>query len=301
MITDRHLKVFYEVCKHMNMTKASRELYISQPAVSKTIHDIEEEYKIKLFERWNKALYLTPDGAMLFEYAEQVVNMLDVIDKQLQSRKFKDLVRVGASITVGTSILGDIVAGYCAQNDAVRIEAVVDNTAVIEEYLLQGKLDLAIMEGRITSLDIKSNPIGSSDIVLVVNCLHELYARENVVVEDLEGLDFIVREKGSRTRESFAMAMEQHNVKWNAAWSCHNTQAIKNAVDAGLGVGVLSRLSVRKRLASGRFRALDVFEKPLKQHMRIAFCQGRYMSQSTRDFMDYTIKQIEIILNEKNS
>lgn len=301
MISARHLKVFYEVCKYMNMTKASKELYISQPAVSKTIHDIEEEYGIKLFERWNKSLYLTSEGTMLLEYAKQVVNMLDVIDKRLQSSKFKDLIRVGASITVGTSILGEIVSGYSTINDSVRIEAVVDNTAVMEEYLLQGKLDLAIVEGRITSPEIKSDHIGSTDIVLVVNKLHELYSKEHVVLQDLEEKDFIVREKGSRTRESFSMAMERHNIRWNAAWSCHNTQAIKNAVDAGLGIGVLSKLSVRKRLANGRLKAFDVFDEPLKLPIRIAYCRNRYMSPNLTDFMSYAIEELSVIIGEKNS
>lgn len=301
MISARHLRVFYEVCKHMNMTKASKELYISQPAVSKTIHDIEEYYGIKLFERWNKSLYLTSEGAMLLEYTKQVVNMLDMIDKRLQSSKFKDLIRVGASITVGTSILGEIVSGYSAANKDVQIEAVVDNTAIIEEYLLQGKLDLAIVEGRITSPEIKSDHIGSTDIVLVVNQLHELYAKENVTLQDLDERDFIVREKGSRTRESFSMAMEQHNIRWNAAWSCHNTQAIKNAVDAGLGIGVLSKLSVRRRLASGRFKSFDVFDEPLKLPIRIAYCRNRYMPQNLMDFMSYAVEELGIIIGEKNS
>lgn len=301
MISARHLRVFYEVCKHMNITKASRELYISQPAVSKTIHDIEDEYGIKLFERWHKSIYLTPDGTMLLEYARQVVNMLDTIDNRLRSNTRKDLIRVGASITIGTSILGEIVAEYCSANSNVQIEALVDNTSVIEDQLLQGKLDLAIVEGHISSAEIASDYVGSTDIVLVVNKLHKLYDKEDVDIHDLAGMDFIVREKGSRTRESFATAMERHNIRWNAAWSCHNTQTIKNAVDAGLGIGVLSKLSVRKRLASGHFKSLNVFDSPLTLQMRVAHCQSRYMSQPLKDFMDFTVKRLDIIVSERIS
>ena len=178
MITERHLRVFYEVCKHMNMTKASKELFVSQPAISKTIHDIEQDYGVKLFERWNKALYLTPEGANLYEYSKQVVNLLDTIDTNMRARNTKDLIRVGASITIGTSILSEIVSGFCAENDSVRIEALVDNTPVIEQALLQGRLDIAFVEGRLTSMDIKSEIVGSTDILLVVNRLHELYGLE---------------------------------------------------------------------------------------------------------------------------
>lgn len=301
VITERHLRVFFEVCKHMNMTKASKELFVSQPAISKTIHDIEQDYGVKLFERWNKCLYLTPEGANLYEYSKQVVNLLDSIDTSMKARNSKDIIRVGASITIGTSILSDIISGYCLQNDSVRIEALVDNTPVIEQALLQSQLDIAFVEGRLTSLEVKSETVGSTEIVLVVNRLHELYDRQDVQLEDLDGLDFIVREKGSRTREIFALEMEKNNLRWNPAWSCHNTQTIKNAVDAGLGVGVLSKLSVRKRLESGRFRAINVFSEPLELYIRVAYTNNKYFSQNLTSFRDYAAEHVGKLAGEKNN
>lgn len=301
MITERHLRVFYEVCKHMNMTKASKELFVSQPAISKTIHDIEQDYGVKLFERWNKQLYLTPEGATLYEYSKQAVNLLDAIDKSMQARNGKDIIRVGASITIGTSILGEIAADFCAEHPSVKIEALVDSTPVIEQALLQGQIDLSFVEGRLASPEIKSETVGCTDIVLVVGRTHELYGQEGVTLEDLSGRDFIVREKGSRTREKFSMEMERNNIRWNPAWECHNTQTIKNAVDAGLGIGVLSKLSVRKRLESGRFRALNVFDKPLELYIRMAYAENKYFSQNLTAFRDYAVKRVGVLAMEKNT
>ena len=301
MITERHLRVFYEVCKHMNMTKASKELFVSQPAISKTIHDIEQDYGVKLFERWNKQLYLTPEGATLYEYSKQAVNLLDTIDKSMQARNGKDIIRVGASITIGTSILGEIAADFCAEHPSVKIEALVDSTPVIEQALLQGQIDLSFVEGRLASPEIKSETVGCTDIVLVVGRTHELYGQEGITLEDLSGRDFIVREKGSRTREKFSMEMERNNIRWNPAWECHNTQTIKNAVDAGLGIGVLSKLSVRKRLESGRFRALNVFDKPLELYIRMAYAENKYFSQNLTAFRDYAVKRVGVLAMEKNT
>lgn len=301
MITERHLRVFYEVCKHMNMTKASKELFVSQPAISKTIHDIEQDYGVKLFERWNKQLYLTPEGATLYEYSKQAVNLLDAIDKSMQARNGKDIIRVGASITIGTSILGEIAADFCAEHPSVKIEALVDSTPVIEQALLQGQIDLSFVEGRLASPEIKSETVGCTDIVLVVGRTHELYGQEGITLEDLSGRDFIVREKGSRTREKFSMEMERNNIRWNPAWECHNTQAIKNAVDAGLGIGVLSKLSVRKRLESGRFRALNVFDKPLELYIRMAYAENKYFSQNLTAFRDYAVRRVGVLAMEKNT
>ena len=301
MITERHLRVFYEVCKHMNMTKASKELFVSQPAISKTIHDIEQDYGVKLFERWNKQLYLTPEGATLYEYSKQAVNLLDAIDKSMQARNGKDIIRVGASITIGTSILGEIAADFCAEHPSVKIEALVDSTPVIEQALLQGQIDLSFVEGRLASPEIKSETVGCTDIVLVVGRTHELYGQEGITLEDLSGRDFIVREKGSRTRERFSMEMERNNIRWNPAWECHNTQTIKNAVDAGLGIGVLSKLSVRKRLESGRFRALNVFDKPLELYIRMAYAENKYFSQNLTAFRDYAVRRVGVLAMEKNT
>lgn len=300
MITTRHISVFFTVCKYMNFTKASEELFISQPAVSKTIKDIEEEYGVLLFERYNKALYLTPAGNVLLEYAKQIINLMEDLDERLKSQEMKDVIRVGASITIGTSILGEIVSDFCKSNDSVKIEAVVDGTAVLEKYLLQGKIDIALVEGRISSNEIRSENVGATDVVLVVNKDHPLYSREKVTPKDLDGQSFIVRESGSRTREIFAQAMERENIHWKASWSCHNTQAIKNIVDEGLGIGVLSKLSVRKRLQSGRFKALNVFDEPLTLYIKSAYLENKYFNQNLLDFKEYAEKHIKIIAEEKN-
>ena len=295
MLNTRHLKVFQTVCKEMNMTKASNELFISQPAISKTISEIEEYYHVKLFERRNKSLILLPDGQRLYEYACAVLDLIEKMDRTMKEDGRMEVVRVGASITTGTSILSDISVAYHQANPRVKLIATVDNTDVIERDLLDSKLDIAIVEGEISSRYIETEPLGDTEVVLVVNRMHPLYEKENVTLEDLQNMDFIVREKGSKTRARFSVEMEKAGVRWNPAWSCHNTQTIKNAVDAGLGIGVLSKLSVRKRLQSGRFRALNVFPEPLTLHLNIAYRKNQYMPSTQEDFKAFMIRQYQIM------
>lgn len=295
MLNTRHLKVFQTVCKEMNMTKASNELFISQPAISKTISEIEEYYHVKLFERRNKSLILLPDGQRLYEYACAVLDLIEKMDRTMKEDGRMEVVRVGASITTGTSILSDISVAYHQANPRVKLIATVDNTDVIERDLLDSKLDIAIVEGEISSRCIETEPLGDTEVVLVVNRMHPLYEKENVTLEDLQNMDFIVREQGSKTRARFSVEMEKAGVRWNPAWSCHNTQTIKNAVDAGLGIGVLSKLSVRKRLQSGRFRALNVFPEPLTLHLNIAYRKNQYMPSTQEDFKAFMIRQYQIM------
>lgn len=295
MLNTRHLRVFNAVCKDMNMTKASNELYISQPAISKTISEIEEYYGRTLFERRNKTLLLTPDGQRLFEYSSQVINLMQKMDQSMGETGQKDIVRLGASITVGTSIIAEIAAAYREKCPRTQIVATVDNTDIIERALLDSKLDLAVVEGEINSRSITTELLGDTEIVLVVNKSHPLYGREDVAPQDLRDMDFIVREEGSKTRARFSLEMEKADVRWYPAWSCHNTQAIKNAVDAGLGIGVLSKLSVRRRLQSGRFWELRPFEEPLSLHLRIAYRKNQYFPKALGDFKTFMIQQFRLM------
>lgn len=272
MITERHLRVFYEVCKHMNMTKASKELFVSQPAISKTIHDIEQDYGVKLFERWNKQLYLTPEGATLYEYSKQAVNLLDAIDKSMQARNGKDIIRVGASITIGTSILGEIAADFCAEHPSVKIEALVDSTPVIEQALLQGQIDLSFVEGRLASPEIKSETVGCTDIVLVVGRTHELYGQEGITLEDLSGRDFIVREKGQP----------------DAREVLHGDGAQQHPLEPGLGVPQHADDKKRRgrrarhRRAEQALRAQAAGERPLPGAERVRQAAGALHTHGLR-------------------
>ncbi len=295
MLNIRHLKVFNAVCKDMNMTKASNELFISQPAISKTISEVEEYYGCILFERRNKTLVLTSDGQRLYEHSTQIVNLMDCMDRSMQESTHKEVLRLGASITVGTSILSEMVAEYQKKHPNIQIVATVDNTDIIERALLDSKLDLAIVEGEVYSKSITTEILGDSEVVLVVNKSHPFYGRDDVTIKDLKDMDFIVREEGSKTRACFAREMERADVRWFASWSCHNTQAIKNAVDAGLGIGVLSKFSVRSRLRSGRFWAIRPFENLLTMHLHIAYRKNQYFSQTLSNYKTFMVQQFHLM------
>lgn len=285
----RQLRVFNEVCKHMNMTKAAESLHLSQPAISKTIAELESWYGLKLFERWNKNIFLTPSGEVLYDYAKHILQIVEKMDLEVKQRMRMDLIRVGASITIGTSILSDIVEGFLKEHKGIRIEAVVDNTKVIEDLLLQNRLDIGLVEGKPVSEDMEVEVFGASDVVLVCSEKHPLYTKKEITKEDLEGMDFIVREEGSGGRALFEAAMKSLDIHWNPAWVCHNTQAIKNATSTGLGIGVLSKLSVRKRLRSGEFRSLPIFDPPIQQKFLIVHHNQKFMSKNIVAFKKYIV------------
>lgn len=301
MLNIRHYRVFQTVCQEMNMTKASQRLFISQPAISKTIQEIEDYYHVQLFRRSNKTLYLTTNGKRFYEYTCSILQMIDRVDQSMREGGKKEYIYVGASITTGTSLLSGIVASYCGVNPNVRIVATVDNTDLIERKLVDHKLDLAILEGESYRHSLTLEPLGTAEIVLVVNRMHPLYHQETVRLDDLKGQDFIVREEGSKTRERFEEEMKKYSIHWTPIWSCHNTQAIKNAVDAGLGIGVLSKLSVRKRLQSGQFRALEVFSENLSMPLNIAYEKGICKPIYVDQFKEFAIQHCRRMESEHDS
>lgn len=292
-MTIRHLKVFNEVCRYMNMTRASEKLHVSQPAISKTISELEDWYGIKLFERFNKTIYLTPGGKIVASYSRQIVDIIDKMDQEVKEKVHEDLIRVGVSITVRTNVFSDIVVKFKDVYKNVRVEVIVDNTRVIQEMILNNTLDIALIEGTVTSSDIVVEPFMQSDVILICSPKHPLYHKEKIELQDLENMDFIVREIESATRTEFENAMKKLGISWTPTWICHNTHAILNATNTGLGIGVVSEPSVRKKLKSGELRQIPLGDMHLQQSFLIIHHDKKYMSKTITAFKEYILKQFE--------
>ncbi|MCC8138703.1 MAG: LysR family transcriptional regulator [Lachnospiraceae bacterium] len=290
-MTIRHLRVFNEVCKYMNMTHASRALHVSQPSISATISELEEWYGVKLFERLNKKLYLTDAGRTIYQHSVYLVDMFDRIESEIRQSASVNRLRIGASVTIGTSILSDLISSYKTISPDISYQVYIENTENIQELLLNNDIDIALIEGQISDPSLVSELFAESEIVAVYGRNHPFYEKEEITREDLEAADYIVREEGSNTRVQFEKAMAALDIPWHASWVCHNTQAIKNAVAAGHGVGVLSRLSVRRRLRTGEFRAIPLGEVRAKFY--IVYHRDKFMTKQLKEFKQFVVNSIQ--------
>lgn len=240
----RHLRIFTAVCETMSMTKAARHLYISQPAVSQTITELEEYYDVRLFERMSNKLYLTDAGKQLLPLAQEAMKLQATIETTMRDFRQENSIRLGATVTIGTYLLPRIVKAIQSIQPQIRVQTVVDNTSAIEERLLNSDLDIGLVEGQITSSQLVTEPFYEDELVIVCAPNHPLAGKDLVRVRDLQNHAFILREEGSGSRLLFSKRMEEKSITYRIVGVLSNTEAILNSAQQGLGLGVVSRIAV---------------------------------------------------------
>jgi len=279
-MTFRHLQIFLSVCDHKNMTHAAKDLYMSQPSVSQAISDLEAEYGVKLFERLNHRLYLTSSGERLQSYARHIINLSEQAKKELSSQREGGSVRIGASLTTGTYLLPGVITSFSKQYPEIDVFTLVDNTNVIEQWILEDRIDLGLVEGPITSNDIVQNHI--QDDLLVVICVpgHPLTERKKIAAVDLSDWKFILREPGSGTRAIFEHAMREAGVNWKVSGVYNNTESIKHAVMAGLGLGVVSLISIEEEIKLGQIVPLNIRDLKLRRKFNLIYHRQKFFTKA---------------------
>jgi DNA-binding transcriptional LysR family regulator len=278
-ITLRHLLIFVKVCDTGNMTAAGEELFMTQPSVSQAIAEMEKHYGVKLFERLGKKLYITNAGKELLAYARHMIKLQQEMEKVMREEKTTGgLLRIGASVTVGTCILTGIIQEFKKVNPDLQIETVVDNTEVIEDKLLADEVDIGLVEGRIHSRDLIADPFMNDRLVLIGGPQHPWKDRADIEISELNGAPFIVREKGSGTRELFESVMITHGVQWSQAWVCTNAETIKNAVAAGMGLAVISEMIVADEIQSGKLSMIVINGISFERKFNIVYHKNKFLA-----------------------
>lgn len=282
-MTLRNLRIFLAVADCGSMSEAAKKMHIAQPSVSGTIGEIEDQYGVRLFERLGRRLYITPTGTQLCEYARHILSMYDAMEQRLKNADETDLLRVGATVTVGTCVLGGALQRYMKETGNQAPQVVVDNTHVMEQMLLKSELDVAIVEGKITSPDLVTQFMMNDPLALV--CARDknpFGSKKSVRLAELQDVPFILREKGSGTREVFETVMP----RINAQWVCNNSEAILRGTEMGFGMTVISRRLASERLRSGRLVEIHVADASLERQFTIVWHKNKYFGASLQQFID---------------
>lgn len=285
-MTLRDLEIFCAVCDANNMTTAAEKLYISQSSISQVISNIEKEFGVKLFERYSKKLYITESGRILQDYAKHVLLSFNEMQDKLRGYGIIKVIHVGASVTIGTQLLPEITKIFSEIQPDVKIQAFVGNTSIVEEKILKNDLDLALIEGNVYSPHIISKPFLDDELVLVCGRANPLYNKNSIGKKELSNLPYIVRESGSGTRELFDRVMNANEITWEPIWVCNNTEGIKNAVIAGIGVTVISRLLIKKELQNGDLHAINIENIDFKRKFKMIYHRNKYISEPIRKLME---------------
>jgi DNA-binding transcriptional LysR family regulator len=267
------------------MTRAAGLLYMTQPSVSQVITELEKEYAVRLFERLSHRLYLTSAGERLRSYASHILNLSEQAKKELADLGSGGSIRIGASLTVGTYILPGLVNTFHQNMPFVEIFTQVDNTSVIEQFILEDQLDLGLVEGPIYSAHIREEKISDDDLVIICGLGHPLWGKKTIEIQELAGNAFIIREPGSGTRNLFERVTNEAGANWKIAGVYNNTEAIKWAVRGNLGLAVVPRISVTEEIERGLVKAIEVEGLNLKRKFNLVYHQQKFLTSAIQTFM----------------
>jgi len=275
---DFRLQVFYAVAKRLSFTKAGEELFITQPAVTKHIHELESHFRQKLFERNVNQVALTPAGRTLLKHVEELFVIYRNIELDLNdiAKKHRGLLRLGASTTVAQYVIPPVVAAFHQKYNSVQIRLKSDNTEEIERLLLNGEIELGIIEGHTKNKAIHYTAISKDEIVLVAGMLYPDAKKDSIRPEDLKKIPLLLREPGSGTLEVIALALKRIGIKMsslNIEMHLNSTEGIKSYLLHSPCMAFISIHAVLKELEHRECRIIDV--KGLTIERPFYFIQAR--------------------------
>ena len=282
----RHLKIFIMVAECKKMSEAAQRLFITQPSVSQAIKEIEDYYGVKLFERLSKKLYITESGEYLLKYARHIVQLFDEMEMGLKNKGQNISLRIGATITVGSCMLNDIINKIEKENKDISTKITVNNTEVIQNMLLNSELDVAIVEGIISHKDLITKPIYTDKLIVVVGKNHKFYNRNEISITELNNEDIISREEGSGSKKIFDNILKNYNIDVNIKLSSTDTQAIKNSVIGGRGLAVLSSMIVENEIKEGTLHKVSLKELNMFREISVVYHKNKFMSQYLKTFLN---------------
>lgn len=286
-MTLRHLSIFIVVCRYKSITAAADKLFLAQPTVSLAIKELEQHYNIKLFDRINRKLYLTEPGEQFLNYATHIVSLFEEMESGIKDWESSGPITIGASITIGTYLLPEYVTLFHQSRPHVKVYAVVNSSNEIEKRIMENEIDFALIEGTVHNSNIVSHRFMEDEMVLICGNHHELLTSDSLTLEQIQTYDFILREKGSGTRELFDSVMLVHNISIKPVWESVSTQAIIKAVAAGHGLSVLPYRLVQSDLDHHNIRQLKLKDDlQFKRTFYIIYHKNKFLTASAKEFIE---------------
>jgi len=260
---DFRLKVFYIVAKRLNFTRAAEELFITQPAVTKHIQEIEAFYKTRLFDRNGTKIKITQAGNILLKHAEALINIHRNIDFELSTlaKNIKGTLRMGASTTIAQYFLPKYLATFRQQFPDITVSLKSNNTEAIENLLIDNKIDLGLVEGQSKRPHIKYTPFVQDEIVLCTSNTNPMAKKATISLSDLQKLPLVLREPGSGSLEVVAAALKNAGLslsQLNRDLELESAESIKAYLLNTTAFAFLSIHAILKELKSGELKVVDV-------------------------------------------
>lgn len=297
-MVDFRLKVFQSVALNLSFTKASSELFITQPAISKHIKELESEYEVKLFNRIGNKISLTPAGNILLAYADRIVSLHNEIKFELSqlNGNTEGTLRIGASSTIAQYVIPTALAKFNERFPEIKLSLINGNTEIIEKRLLKNEIDVGIVEGKPTNTDIRYSPF-QNDELLVFTSAQNTTVPNSVTNDEFLRLPLVLRERGSGTLEIIENNLHQYQIspkQLNVLLLLGSTEAIKSFIKTGNGVGIVSRFAIEQELSNHIFRLIHTSDLKFNRQFYFISPQGPGTVGLVKLFLNFVQKHYNL-------
>ncbi|RKX92832.1 MAG: hypothetical protein DRP59_04485 [Spirochaetes bacterium] len=290
------LKSFYTVAKMGSFSRAAEALYLTQPAVSTQIKDLESEYKTKLFDRIGRNIRLTQSGEMLIPF---VKNILDLVDEShlavnVLKKAGEGSVKVGVSELPGARLIPDCLSRFLEQYPKVSISVTAKKSALITDLVKTNKVDLGIVGNSLPEIsenDFKGETVHKDNIVVAVSNSHPLAQKNSVTVKELSNLPLIVSLKNTVSRQAIDKLFHRLNIPYTIAYEIDNKSMIKTMIEKNLGIAFFSYLEIKKEAESGWIKTLPISDYPFYRYIQIIYHKNKELSPSQKAFYDFFVEE----------
>jgi DNA-binding transcriptional LysR family regulator len=290
-MADRRLQVFYTVGKQLSFTKAAETLYMTQPAVTFQVKQLEEHFNTRLFERSHGKISLTGAGHLVMEYAERILNLTGEMDARVSelTGQAAGPIMIGASTTIAEYLLPRILGDFKAKYPQAQAKLMVANSETIENKVADRALDIGLIESSSHHPNLTSHVCCEDELVMICAPSHPLASHASVGAGELFDQPYVCREHGSGTREVVDMYFRQHGLSaddLHVEMELGSREAIKGAVEAGLGIAIVSASTVVREVKLGDLVAVRL-NPPLYRELSVVYTQDKFRPKLLEAFLEF--------------
>ncbi|WML90206.1 selenium metabolism-associated LysR family transcriptional regulator [Thiothrix lacustris] len=302
-MADRRLQVFHAVARLLSFTKAAEVLHMTQPAVTFQIRQLEDQFDTRLFDRTHNRVSLTEAGKITFEYSERIFEQYSEMENAIRemTNDISGSLTIGASTTISEYMLPSLLGEFNSKNPDVRLRLRVSNTEGIVSMVENNVIDLGVVEGMVNNKNLLVEVCRQDELVLIVPPTHALASKSAIKMKDVLEYPFICREEGSGTREVvldylYALGMDKHAM--NACLELGSPEAVKGAVEAGMGVSIVSSASIGKELRLGSLVAIPL-DPPLTRDFSFVRQRQKFKVRAMEELLEFARSYCENLKKQK--
>jgi DNA-binding transcriptional LysR family regulator len=290
-MADRRLQVFHTVARLLSFTKAADSLHMTQPAVTFQVRQLEEYFNTRLFDRTHNRISLTEAGKKVFEYSDQIFQLYREMENGVRelTGEISGLLALGASSTVAEYMLPTLLGDFKAQYPDVTVRLRVSNTEGIVSMVENNTIDLGVVEAPVNNKNLAVERCSMDELMLIVPPSHPLAKKRSLRGDDLKGVPFICREEGSGTLEVMLEYLNGADVDFadlDVTMELGSPEAIKGAVEAGMGVSLASRVTIQKELRLGTLVAVPL-DPPLLRPFSFVHQKQKFRMRAVGELLSF--------------